>query len=117
VPVTVIVAAIAILSANPAWFAAPLCAIAANCQHIEEFLPILSEPARLAVAANYDDLSLGRLLQMIQGLASFQKYMPTRALRTACFPSIEARPAGQPADFDVCFTDVAGFTCISEDLV
>jgi adenylate cyclase len=108
---TLIIAAI--LSANRL-VAAPLLCIAGQLKHIEEFrldrVCRLSSPLR-----ELDDLS-GALLQMSRGLASFQKYMPTELVRTLVSRGIEARPGGQQQTMTVMFTDLAGYTSISERL-
>ena len=110
---TVIVAAIAILSANRL-VAAPLLRIAGQLKHIENFR--LDRVIRLASPLReLDDLS-GVLLQMSRGLASFQKYMPTELVRTLVSQGVEARPGGHQQTLTVMFTDVAGFTGISEEL-
>jgi adenylate cyclase len=110
---TLIVAAIAILSANRL-VAVPLLRIAGQLKHIEDFR--LDRVIRLASPLReLDDLS-GVLLQMSRGLASFQKYMPTELVRTLVFQGIEARPGGHQQTLTVMFTDVAGFTGISEEL-
>jgi adenylate cyclase len=110
---TVIVAAIAILSANRL-VAAPLLRIAGQLKHIEDFR--LDRVIRLASPLReLDDLS-GVLLQMSRGLASFQKYMPTELVRTLVSQGVEARPGGHQQTLTVMFTDVAGFTGISEQL-
>jgi adenylate cyclase len=110
---TLIVAAIAILSANRL-VAAPLLRIAGQLKHIEDFR--LDRVIRLASPLReLDDLS-GVLLQMSRGLASFQKYMPTELVRTLVSQGVEARPGGHRQTLTVMFTDVAGFTGISEEL-
>jgi adenylate cyclase len=53
---------------------------------------------------------------MSRGLASFQKYMPTELVRTLVSQGVEARPGGHRQTLTVMFTDVAGFTGISEEL-
>ena len=53
---------------------------------------------------------------MSRGLASFQKYMPTELVRTLVSQGVEARPGGHQQTLTVMFTDVAGFTGISEQL-
>ena len=53
---------------------------------------------------------------MSRGLASFQKYMPTDLVRTLVSRGIEARPGGQQQTLTVMFTDLAGYTRISERL-
>jgi adenylate cyclase len=110
---TSIIAAIAILSANRL-VAAPLLRIAGQLKHIENFR--LDRVIRLASPLReLDDLS-GVLLQMSRGLASFQKYMPTELVRTLVSQGVEARPGGHQQTLTVMFTDVVGFTGISEDL-
>lgn len=110
---TMVVAAIAILSANRL-VVAPLLLIAGQLKHIQDFR--LDRVSRLASPLReLDDLS-GVLLQMSRGLASFQKYMPTELVRTLVAQGVEARPGGQQQTLTVMFTDVAGFTGISEEL-
>ena len=110
---TLIIAAIAILSANRL-VAAPLLRIAGQLKYIEDFR--LDRVIRLASPLReLDDLS-GVLLQMSRGLASFQKYMPTELVRTLVSQGVEARPGGRQQTLTVMFTDVAGFTGISEEL-
>lgn len=53
---------------------------------------------------------------MSRGLASFQKYMPTELVRTLVSQGVEARPGGHQQTLTVMFTDVTGFTRISEEL-
>src|SRR5271155_3047576 len=108
-----IVAAIAILSANRL-VAAPLLRIAGQLKHIEAFR--LDRVVRLASPLReLDDLS-GALLQMSRGLASFQRYMPTELVRTLVSQGVEARPGGHQQTLTVIFTDITGFTGISEKL-
>ncbi len=110
---TVVVAVTAILLSNRL-VAAPLLRIAGQLKHIENFR--LDRVSRLASPLReLDDLS-GVLLQMSRGLASFQKYMPTELVRTLASQGVEARPGGHQQNLTVMFTDVAGFTGISEEL-
>ena len=110
---TLLVAGIAILSANRL-VAAPLLRIAGQLKHIEQFrlerVGKVTSPLR-----ELDDLS-SALLQMGRGLASFQKYMPTELVRTLVSRGIEARPGGHQQALTVMFTDLAGYTSISERL-
>jgi len=110
---TIIVAAIAILLAHRL-LTAPLLRIASQLRHIEDFrldrVTRLSSPLR-----ELDELS-SVLLQMSRGLASFQKYMPTELVRTLVSQGVDARPGGHQQMLTVMFTDVAGFTGISEKL-
>ena len=109
----VIVAALAAFSANTL-LAAPLLRIARQLKDIEDFR--LDRVVRLPSALReLDDLS-GVLLQMSRGLASFQKYMPTELVRTLVSQGIEARPGGHQQVLTVMFTDIAGYTGISEAL-
>ena len=110
---TLLIAAIAILSANRL-VGAPLLCIAGQLKHIEEFrlerVGRVTSPLR-----ELDDLSAA-LLQMSRGLASFRKYMPTELVRTLVSRGVEARPGGQQQILTVMFTDLAGYTSISERL-
>jgi adenylate cyclase len=110
---TLLIAAIAILSANRL-VGAPLLGIAGQLKHIEEFrlerVGRVTSPLR-----ELDDLSAA-LLQMSRGLASFRKYMPTELVRTLVSRGVEARPGGQQQILTVMFTDLAGYTSISERL-
>ena len=110
---TLLIAAIAILSANH-FVTAPLLRIAGQLKHIEEFqlerVGRLTSPLR-----ELDDLS-SALSQMSRGLASFQKYMPTELVRTLVSRGVEARPGGHHQQLTVMFTDLAGYTSISERL-
>jgi adenylate cyclase len=110
---TMIVAAIAILLANRL-LATPLLRIAGQLKHVEDFH--LDRVTRLASPLRELDELSGVLLQMSRGLASFQKYMPTELVRTLVSQGVEARPGGHQQTLTVMFTDVAGFTGISEEL-
>ena len=110
---TLLVAGVAILSANRL-VTAPLLRIAGQLKLIEAFR--LDRVTRLASPLReLNDLS-GALSQMSRGLASFQKYMPTDLVRTLVSRGIEARPGGQQQTLTVMFTDLAGYTRISERL-
>jgi len=110
---TSLIAAIAILSANRL-VAAPLLRIAGQLKHIEEFR--LERVARLTSPLRELDNLSGALSQMSRGLASFQKYMPTELVRTLVSRGVEARPGGHQQQLTVMFTDLAGYTSISERL-
>ncbi|MGG2362559.1 hypothetical protein ACE4Z5_26935, partial [Salmonella enterica] len=83
-------------------------------RHIEQFrldrLTGVSSTLR-----ELDDLSLA-LRQMASGLASFQKFLPTDLVRRLVASGIEARASGSKAELTVMFTDLAGFTRLSERL-
>jgi adenylate cyclase len=110
---TLIIATIAILAANKL-IAAPLLRIAGQLKHIESFeldhVIRLSSPLR-----ELDNLSAA-LTQMSRGLASFEKYIPTALVRTLVARGVEARPGGRQQVLSVLFTDIVGFTGLSERL-
>jgi len=110
---TLVMAALAILSANTL-IAAPLLRVVGQLKHIETFdlaaITRLNSPLR-----ELDNLSAA-LVQMGRGLASFQKYIPTALVRTLVSRGVEARPGGHEEVLSVLFTDIAGFTGLSERL-
>ena len=110
---TLVIASLAILSANRL-IGAPLLRIVSQLKHIESFeldaITRMSSPLR-----ELDNLSAA-LTQMSRGLASFQKYIPTALVRTLVARGVEARPGGRQQVLTVLFTDIAGFTGLSERL-
>ncbi len=92
----------------------PLTRIVGQLKHIENFRldQVVRIPSRLR---EFDGLSTA-LLQMSRGLASFQKYMPIELVRTLVSQGIEAEPGGEQRALTVMFTDLAGFTSLSEML-
>ncbi|HYV89723.1 MAG TPA: adenylate/guanylate cyclase domain-containing protein [Candidatus Polarisedimenticolia bacterium] len=92
----------------------PLIRIAGQLHHIEEFRldQIQHVPSSLK---ELDNLS-SALIQMAQGLTSFKKYLPTELVRTLVSQGIEARPGGEQQTLTVFFSDLAGFTTLSERL-
>ena len=110
---TLVVAALAILTANRL-IGAPLLRIVGQLKHIESFeldaITRMSSPLR-----ELDNLSAA-LTQMSRGLSSFQKYIPTALVRTLVARGVEARPGGRQQVLTVLFTDIVGFTGLSERL-
>jgi adenylate cyclase len=92
----------------------PLARIAGQFKHIETFRldQVVRIPSRLR---EFDGLSTA-LLQMSRSLASFGKYMPIELVRTLVSQGIEAEPGGEQQALTVMFTDLAGFTSLSEML-
>jgi adenylate cyclase len=110
---TLVIASLAILAANKL-IGAPLLRIVGQLKHIESFeldaITRMSSPLR-----ELDNLSAA-LTQMSRGLASFQKYIPTALVRTLVARGVEARPGGRQQVLTVLFTDIVGFTGLSERL-
>ena len=110
---TFLTAMLAVLAANRL-IGAPLLRIAGQLKHIESFelgnVVRLSSPLR-----ELDNLSAA-LMRMSRGLASFQKYIPTALVRTLVARGVEARPGGYQEVLTVLFTDIVGFTGLSERL-
>ncbi|MCC6467670.1 MAG: adenylate/guanylate cyclase domain-containing protein [Alphaproteobacteria bacterium] len=96
------------------FLARPLLRVVGQLRHVEEFRldRITTQPSRLK---EIDDLSAG-LAQMGRGLSSFQKFLPTELVRTLVQQGVEARPGGRPRELTVMFTDLVGFTRLSESL-
>jgi adenylate cyclase len=110
---TFFVAMLAVLSANRL-IGTPLLRIVGQLRHIESFE--LDKVARLSSPLReLDNLSVA-LTQMSRGLASFQKYIPTALVRTLVARGVEARPGGRQQVLTVLFTDIVGFTALSERL-
>ncbi len=110
---TLIMVAAAILLADRL-IGRPLIRVASQLHHIEEFRldQIEHVPSPLK---ELDNLS-SALIQMAQGLTSFKKYLPTELVRTLVSQGIEARPGGEQQTLTVFFSDLAGFTSLSERL-
>jgi adenylate cyclase len=92
----------------------PLGRIAGELAHVQAFRPerIRRRPSPIA---ELDELS-DALVRMGAGLASFRKYLPAELVRTLVARGIEARPGGEQQVLTVLFTDLAGFTGLSERL-
>jgi adenylate cyclase len=92
----------------------PLIRVAGQLRHIEGFrldqIQYVPSPLR-----ELDNLSTA-LIQMAQGLTSFKKYLPTELVRTLVSQGIEAQPGGEQQVLTVFFSDLAGFTALSERL-
>jgi adenylate cyclase len=90
----------------------PLAGIAEQMRQIERFHldKIVYRPSRLR---ELDDLS--RTLRLTgSGLSAFRKYLPADLVETLIRQGIEAKPGGRTQPLTVLFTDLAGFTGLSE---
>jgi adenylate cyclase len=92
----------------------PLGRIAGELRHVQAFRPELIR-RRPSAIRELDDLS-DTLVRMGAGLTSFRKYLPAELVRTLVAQGIEARPGGQQQSLTVLFSDLAGFTGLSERL-
>ena len=110
---TIAIAILAALFANRL-VVVPLQRIVGQLGHIATFRldRITFLPNRLR---EIDQLSAA-LVQMRQGLASFQKFLPTEVVRVLVSQGVEARPGGTRRPLSVLFTDLEGFTSLSEQL-
>jgi adenylate cyclase len=109
----VAVTALAGLFANRL-LAVPLLRITDQLKEIEDFhlerIGYFSSGLR-----ELDDLS-GVLQKMSKGLALFQKYMPTELVRTLVSQGVDPQPGGHHQFLTVMFTDITGYTGLSETL-
>ncbi len=94
--------------------ARPLGRVTGELTHIESFELGLVQ-RRHSPLREIDQLSAA-LSRMASGLASFQKYLPTELVRTLVRQGIEAKPGGSYQPISVLFTDLVGFTTLSEQL-
>jgi adenylate cyclase len=69
-------------------------------------------PSRVVELANLSTA----IADMAGGLAAFRKYIPADLVRTLLRQGIEPRPGGSIRMLTVMFTDIAGFTGLSERL-
>jgi adenylate cyclase len=92
----------------------PLLRITGQLRHVESFELERIQPVP-SLLREVDDFSTA-LMQMARGLASFRKYIPADLVRTLVAQGVEAKPGGARQALTVMFTDLAGFTSLSERL-
>jgi len=112
--VFVVAAALVSVAAARRLIGQPLQAIAGDLLQVERFLPdrIPYRPSRLS---ELDALS-SALVRMANGLAAFGKYIPRDLVRTLVAEGVEAKPGGAMRSLTILFTDLEGFTGLSERL-
>jgi adenylate cyclase len=90
----------------------PIAGIAGQMQQIERFHleGLTYRPSRLR---ELDELSHA-MRRMGTGLSAFRKYMPADLVEILIREGIEAKPGGRTQPLTVLFTDLAGFTGLSE---
>jgi adenylate cyclase len=114
----VIVALLAVLVAGGAFIAAdrlvtrPLSGIAKQLRAIGRF-DLHSVAYEHSFLREFDQLSRS-LVQMSAGLGSFRKYLPADLVQTLVSEGIEAKLGGQRRKLTLLFSDLAGFTGLTE---
>ena len=92
--------------------AAPLIKIAGELKHVEQFEldQVKQHPSRLV---EIDNLSRN-ISDMARGLAAFRKYIPADLVKMLVGSAIDPHPGGAIRSMTVMFSDIAGFTGLSE---
>src|SRR5579863_6840380 len=83
-------------------------------KHVERFEldQVRRHPSRVAELENLSNA----IADMAGGLAAFRKYIPADLVRMLLREGVEPRPGGSVRTLTVMFTDIAGFTGLSERL-
>jgi adenylate cyclase len=92
--------------------AAPLIKVVGEIKHVERFDldKVERHPSRLTEIENLSSA----IADMAQGLAAFRKYIPADLVKLLISEGTEARLGGDIRFMTVMFTDLAGFTGMSE---
>ena len=94
--------------------AGPLITVVDEIKHVERFEldQVRRHPSRVAELENLSNA----IADMAGGLAAFRKYIPADLVRMLLREGVEPRPGGSVRTLTVMFTDIAGFTGLSERL-
>jgi adenylate cyclase len=92
--------------------AAPLLKVMGELRHVERFdlEKVERHPSRLTEIENLS----GAIADMAQGLVAFRKYIPADLVKLLISEGTEAKLGGDIRFMTVMFTDLAGFTGMSE---
>jgi adenylate cyclase len=94
--------------------ARPLITVLNELKHVERFEldQVQRHPSHIAELENLS----GAIADMAGGLAAFRKYIPADLVKILVREGVEPRPGGSIRNLTVVFTDIAGFTGLSERL-
>ncbi|MFL5005193.1 MAG: adenylate/guanylate cyclase domain-containing protein [Microvirga sp.] len=110
----VIVASLIGILAGRRFVAVPIARLVDDLALIERF-ELEAVPRRASWLREIDRLSAA-LVRMSAGLADFAKFIPTDLVRSLLAEGIRAEPGGTRREVTVLFSDLAGFTGLSERL-
>ena len=110
----VIVASLIGILAGRRFVALPIARVVDDIALIERF-ELEGVPRRPSWLREIDRLSAA-LVRMSAGLADFAKFIPTDLVRSLLAEGIRAEPGGTRREVTVLFSDLAGFTGLSERL-
>ncbi|SLN10879.1 adenylate/guanylate cyclase domain-containing protein [Oceanibacterium hippocampi] len=106
------IVALAAILVSQLLFVRPLNRMIGQASRVERFeLDAVSEER--SIVSEIDRLSAA-IYQMSRGLGSFRKYLPTELVRQLTARGILAEPGGERKTLTIMFSDLAGFTELTE---
>jgi adenylate cyclase len=86
--------------------------VVGELRHVEAFAleKVRRHPSRLKEITSLS----GAIAEMAAGLSAFRKFIPADLVRSLLSQGVEAKPGGTIQELSVMFTDIAGFTGLSE---